>query len=155
MAATYPDLFRAAIPCSGVNAGCFVSSSGGIDAWNSTCAHGQSIATPATWAAVAKAMYPGYKKTRPRMQIYHGSMDATLRPQNYQETMKKWAGGLEYDYDKPQSVKANDPQSGYTRTVYGPSVHTGHLCAGGGAYGADSWGRRYEVFWVCLTVGWG
>lgn len=122
MAATYPELFCAAIPYSGVNAGCFVSSTGGIDAWNGTCSEGKSIATPAAWAAVAKAMYPGYNGTRPRMQVYHGSADTTLRAQNYQETMKQWAGVFGYDYNKPQSVGANDPQSGYTRTVYGPSV---------------------------------
>lgn len=32
------------------------------------------------------------------------------------------AGVFGYSYDKPESSKANDPQSGYTRTVYGPSV---------------------------------
>lgn len=122
LAATYPDIFKAAIPYSGVNAGCFVSSSGGVDAWNSTCANGQSTATPAAWAAVAKNMYPGYTGSRPRMQVYHGSTDSTLRPQNYQETMKQWAGVFGYNYDQPESTKANDPQSGYTRTIYGPNV---------------------------------
>ncbi|KAI8934972.1 hypothetical protein NX059_008638 [Plenodomus lindquistii] len=122
LAATYPNIFKAAIPYSGVNAGCFVSAANGIDAWNSTCANGQSTATPAAWATIAKNMYPGYNGTRPRMQVYHGSADSTLRPQNYQETMKQWAGVFGYDYDKPESTKANDPQSGYTRTVYGVSV---------------------------------
>ena len=56
LAATYPDLFKAAIPYSGVNAGCFVSSSGGVDAWNSTCANGQAISTPQAWAKVALNM---------------------------------------------------------------------------------------------------
>jgi acetylxylan esterase len=99
-----------------------MSSSGAIDAWNSTCANGQAQATPAAWAKVVFNMYPGYNGSRPRMQIYHGSVDATLKPQNYQETMKQWAGVFGYNYDKPTSVKNNDPQSGYTRTIYGPSV---------------------------------
>jgi acetylxylan esterase len=64
----------------------------------------------------------GYSGARPKMQIYHGSVDATLRPQNYQETMKQWAGVFGYNYDKPQSVQQNNPQSGYTKTTYGPSV---------------------------------
>lgn len=119
MAATYPDLFAAAIAYSGVPAGCFMSSSSSVDAWNSTCANGQSIATPQKWAQVVFDMYPGYSGARPRMQIYHGSVDATLRPQNYQETMKQWAGVFGYNYDKPASTRQNDPQSGYTRTVYG------------------------------------
>ena len=54
MAATYPDIFKAAIVYSGVPAGCFVSASGAVDAWNSTCAQGNSIATPQAWANVVK-----------------------------------------------------------------------------------------------------
>ena len=122
LAATYPDIFKAAIAYSGVPAGCFVSASGGVDAWNSTCAQGKSISTPQAWANVAKNMYPGYTGARPKMQVYHGSTDSTLLPQNYQETMKQWAGVFGYNYNQPQSTSANDPQSGYTRTVYGPSV---------------------------------
>jgi acetylxylan esterase len=120
LSATYPDIFKAAIVYSGVNAGCFMSASGAVDAWNSTCANGQSISTPANWAKVAQNMYPSYTGSRPKMQIYHGSVDATLKPQNYQETMKQWAGVFGYNYDKPESQKQNDPQQSYTRTTYGP-----------------------------------
>ncbi|KAF2689640.1 carbohydrate esterase family 1 protein [Lentithecium fluviatile CBS 122367] len=120
MAGTYPDLFKAGIAYSGVPAGCFMSTSNGVAAWNGTCADGRAIGTPASWAQVVFDMYKGYNGTRPKMQIYHGSADATLRPQNYQETMKQWAGVFGYSYDKPESTKSNDPQSGYTRTIYGP-----------------------------------
>ena len=71
---------------------------------------------------MVKDMYPGYTGSYPKMQVYHGSSDSTLRPQNYQETMKQWAGVFGYNYDKPESTKANDPQSSYTRTIYGPMV---------------------------------
>lgn len=67
-------------------------------------------------------MYPSYTGTRPKMQIYHGSADTTLLPQNYQETMKEWSGVFGYNYNQPQSTSPNTPQSGYTKTVYGPSV---------------------------------
>ncbi|KAH7063183.1 acetyl xylan esterase [Macrophomina phaseolina] len=122
LAATYPELFKAAIVYSGVPAGCFVSASGGVDAWNSTCSQGKSIATPEQWANVVKAMDPGYTGARPKMQIYHGSADTTLLPQNYQETTKQWAGVFGYDYSKPQSTQSNSPLSGYTRTTWGPNV---------------------------------
>lgn len=53
MAATYPELFAAGIPYSGTPAGCFYSQSGGVDAWNSSCASGQIHSTPQVWAGVS------------------------------------------------------------------------------------------------------
>ena len=44
LAATYPELIKAVSLYSGVPAGCFVSSSGGVAAWNNTCSGGQSKA---------------------------------------------------------------------------------------------------------------
>jgi acetylxylan esterase len=122
MAATYPELFKAATVYSGVSAGCFYSSSNQVDAWNSTCAQGQINSTPAVWASIAEAMYSGYNGSRPKMQIYHGGADTTLYPQNYYETCKQWAGVFGYNYDSPQSTLSNTPSSGYTTTVWGPNV---------------------------------
>ncbi|KAK0890565.1 hypothetical protein LTR02_014607 [Friedmanniomyces endolithicus] len=119
MAATYPELFKAATAYSGVPAGCFVSSSNQVDAWNSTCASGDVDATPAYWTNVVENMYPGYAGARPRFQVYHGSIDTTLYPPNYNETVKEWTGVLGYDWTKPQTVKANFPKSGYTTDIWG------------------------------------
>jgi acetylxylan esterase len=122
MAATYPEMFQAAIVYSGVAAGCFVSSSGAVDAWNSTCAQGNSHATSAAWAQIVENMYPGYTGPRPRMQIYHGSADTTLYPNNYNETIKEWAGVFGYNADAPATSQANTPQSGYTNNTYGTNL---------------------------------
>ncbi|KAE8147233.1 alpha/beta-hydrolase [Aspergillus avenaceus] len=122
MAATYPELFAAGTAYSGVPAGCFLSAANQVDAWNSTCAQGQSITTPEHWADVVKGMYPGYSGSRPKMQIYHGSTDATLYPQNYQETCKQWAGVFGYDYDSPQSEQQDTPEANYVTTNWGPNV---------------------------------
>ncbi|RYP50890.1 hypothetical protein DL768_003679 [Monosporascus sp. mg162] len=119
LAATYPDVFAAGIVYSGVPAGCFVSSSGAVNAWNSTCANGQSRATAGHWAQIVRGMYPGYDGPRPRMQIYHGSADSTLAAPNYQETIKQWAGVFGYNPDSPESTQQNTPQSGYTTSTYG------------------------------------
>jgi acetylxylan esterase len=88
LAATYPEQIQALSLYSGVPAGCFLSSSGGVDQWNSSCASGQVSATAEAWGNVARNMYPGYNGTRPRMQIWHGSADSTLNPQNYKEEIK-------------------------------------------------------------------
>lgn len=131
LAATYPDLFAAGIAYAGVPAGCFLSTANAVAGWNSTCSSGQSITTPEHWAAIAEAMDPDYAGARPRMQIYHGSEDTTLDPQNYYETVKQWAGVWGYDYENPESVVQNSPVSGWTRTTWGEGVE-GVLAGGVG-----------------------
>lgn len=121
MAATYPELFAAGIVYSGVPAGCFVSSSNQVDAWNSTCAQGQTVDTPTQWANVVKAMYPGYTGNRPKMQIYHGDIDTTLYPENWNETIKEWTGVFGYSATA-QTTAANTPLSGYTTYTYGSKL---------------------------------
>lgn len=78
LAATYPDLFKAASVYAGVPAGCFYT--GTVDGWNSTCANGQSIASESVWAQTALNMYPGYTGPRPKMLIHHGAADTTIYP---------------------------------------------------------------------------
>ncbi|KAF4160489.1 hypothetical protein CNMCM6936_003923 [Aspergillus lentulus] len=122
MAATYPELFSAGIAYSGVAAGCFMSATDQVQAWNSTCSQGKSVATPEVWAGVAKAMYPGYNGPRPKMQIYHGSADTALLPPNYNETCKQWAGVFGYKYDAPKSVVENTPEAKYETTTWGDKL---------------------------------
>ncbi|KAH9903815.1 Alpha/Beta hydrolase protein [Xylariomycetidae sp. FL2044] len=121
LAATYPEMFQAAVVYSGVPAGCFYT--GTVNGWNSTCSSGSIDESPDYWAAVALAMYPGYEGARPRMRIHHGSADTTLYPQNYNETIDQWTGVFGYDTAAaPEAVYANDPASPYTRYVYGENV---------------------------------
>jgi len=121
LCATYPELFQAATVYSGVAAGCFVSSSNQVDAWNASCAQGQIRDTQQQWANVVHSMDPGYGGSRPRMQIYHGSADTALYPQNYNETIKQWTGIFGYSA-QPQQVIPNTPQQRYTTEIYGPNV---------------------------------
>ncbi|KAK4098613.1 carbohydrate-binding module family 1 protein [Parathielavia hyrcaniae] len=120
LAATYPDLFKAASAYAGVAAGCFYT--GTVAGWNSTCSNGQSIATPSAWAQTAMNMYPGYTGPRPKMMIYHGSADSVIYPQNFNETLKQWSGIFGYTYGQPQQTLANNPSAGYTKYVYGPNL---------------------------------
>ncbi|KAJ6627701.1 Alpha/Beta hydrolase protein, partial [Mycena sp. CBHHK59/15] len=122
LCATYPELWRAATVYSGVAAGCFVSSTGGVDAWNSTCALGQIDDTQQQWANVVHAMYPGYTGSYPPIQEYHGTADTTLYPPNLNEEVKEWAGVFGYNAAAPTSVLQNTPLSGYTKSIYGPNL---------------------------------
>jgi acetylxylan esterase len=36
------------------------------------------------------AGYPGYTGTYPKMQVWHGTVDTTLYPQNFWEEIKQW-----------------------------------------------------------------
>lgn len=104
MAATYPEMFAAGTVYSGVAAGCFVSSTGGVDAWNSTCAEGDVDDTQQEWASVVHAMYPGYTGSYPKMQEYHGTADTTLYPPNLNEEVKEWCGVFGYSATAPTQV---------------------------------------------------
>ncbi|KAK4231134.1 hypothetical protein QBC38DRAFT_533772 [Podospora fimiseda] len=146
LSATYPDLFKAATAYAGVSAGCFRT--GTVAGWNNTCAEGRSISTQAHWASVATGMYPGYTGSRPRMMIYHGSQDEIINAQNFQETMKQWAGVFGYTYGSPQQTLNNNPGSPYTKYVYGDQLV--------GVYGAGvthniPMNAAHDLQWFGLT----
>lgn len=63
MVATYPELINATSLYSGVAAGCFVSSNGGVDQLNKACARGAFIKTAQEWGEIARAMFPNYNGT--------------------------------------------------------------------------------------------
>ncbi|MEV0619146.1 PHB depolymerase family esterase [Nonomuraea sp. NPDC050404] len=110
----YPDVFKAGASFMGVPFACFATTDGSM--WNSTCSGGQLIRTPQQWGDLVRAAYPGYSGPRPRMQIWHGTEDSTLRYPNFQEQIKQWTNvhGLS------QTPSLTDqPRSGWTRTRYG------------------------------------
>ncbi|MEU7918856.1 extracellular catalytic domain type 1 short-chain-length polyhydroxyalkanoate depolymerase [Micromonospora zamorensis] len=116
MLGVYPDVFAAGASFAGVPFGCFAT--GGSSEWNSQCANGQLIKTPQQWGDLVREAYPGYTGQRPRMQIWHGTNDETLRYPNFGEQVKQWTDvhGL-----SQTPTFTDTPQSGYTRTRYGSS----------------------------------
>ncbi|MET7847772.1 PHB depolymerase family esterase [Streptomyces avermitilis] len=110
----YPDVFAAGAAFAGVPFGCFATTDG--SEWNSACANGTVTHTPQEWGDLVRGAYPGYTGPRPRMQLWHGSEDATLRYPNFGEEIKQWtdvlgAGGT--------PARTDAPESGWTRTRYG------------------------------------
>ncbi|MBF8192652.1 PHB depolymerase family esterase [Nonomuraea sp. K274] len=110
----YPDVFKAGAAFMGVPFGCFATTDG--SSWNSTCANGQLIRTPQQWGDLVRAAYPGYSGPRPRMQVWHGTEDSTLRYPNLQEEIKQWTNV--HGLSQTPSL-ADRPQSSWTRTRYG------------------------------------
>ncbi|GAB3005402.1 extracellular catalytic domain type 1 short-chain-length polyhydroxyalkanoate depolymerase [Saccharothrix stipae] len=133
MLANYPDVFAAGAAFAGVPAGCFATTDG--SGWNSACANGQVLRTPQEWGNTARGMYPGYSGTRPRVQVWHGTADDTLRYPNFGETVDQWTNvhGL-----STTPTSTDSPQSGWTRSRYGDKVEaismqgTGHNLLGSG-----------------------
>ncbi|MEV8435801.1 PHB depolymerase family esterase [Actinosynnema sp. NPDC051121] len=119
MLGDYPDVFKAGASFAGVPFGCFATTNG--SEWNSTCSGGQLIKTAQQWGDLVRAAYPGYTGPRPRMQIWHGTSDETLRYPNFGEQVKQWTNvhGL-----SQTPTYTDTPQSGYTRTRYGSSGGT-------------------------------
>ena len=114
---SYPDLFAAGSAWAGVPFGCFAGN--GYDVWSDACATGKIIKTPQEWASLVKNAYPGYKGFRTKMQVFHGTADNILYPQNLQEEIKQWTGVFGYS-QTPYQTTPNTPLQGWTRTRYGP-----------------------------------
>jgi acetylxylan esterase len=111
----YPDVFKAGAAFAGVPFGCFA----GLYEWNSDCANGLIIKTPAEWGDLVRAAYPGYTGARPRMQLWHGTDDQTLKYPNFGEEIKQWTNVLGVS-QTPTST--DTPASGQTRTRYANSA---------------------------------
>jgi poly(hydroxyalkanoate) depolymerase family esterase len=110
----YPDVFAAGAAYAGVPFGCFATTDG--SEWNSACANGTVTRTPQAWGDLVRGAYPGYSGPRPRMQLWHGTEDDTLRYPNFGEEIKQWTNVL----GVPQTPAATDtPQPNWTRTRYG------------------------------------
>jgi hypothetical protein len=110
----YPDVFKAGAAFMGVPFACFATTDGSL--WNSTCANGNSIKTAQQWGDLVRGAFPGFTGARPRMQVWHGIEDTTLRFPNFGEEIKQWTNVLGVS----QTPSATDqPQSTWTRTRYG------------------------------------
>lgn len=114
MLGDYPDVFKAGAAFMGVPFACFATTDGSM--WNNTCATGNLIRTPQEWGTLVRGAFPGYTGARPRMQLFHGTTDDTLRYPNFGEEIKQWTNVLGLS----QTPSFTDtPQPGWTRTRYG------------------------------------
>lgn len=125
LAGAYPDVFAAGSAFAGVAFGCFGDgapadngSSSAVDYWNAECAGGLVRHTPAEWAAIVRAAYPGYDGYRPKMQVFHGTADETLNYTNLGEEIKEWTGvfGLS---EVPTTTSLDTPLANWTKWEYG------------------------------------
>nr|WP_261994181.1 PHB depolymerase family esterase [Streptomyces sp. t39] len=110
----YPDVFRAGAAFMGVPHSCFATTDG--SGWNSACAGGTVDRTPRQWGDLARAAYPGWTGPRPRIQIWHGTEDTTLRHPNLVEQIDQWT---DVHGVSRTPASTDSPQANWTRTRYG------------------------------------
>ena len=86
MLATYPDVFAAGAIMAGLPFRCASSLSD-----TSACQYSGKSETPAQWGALVKNAYPGYTGAYPRVSVWHGDADTTVKPSNATELVKQFA----------------------------------------------------------------
>ncbi|MEV5710683.1 PHB depolymerase family esterase [Actinoallomurus sp. NPDC052274] len=107
--ATYPDVFKAGAPFSGIPYGCMAG--GGM------CGD----KTPQQWGDMVRNAYPGYTGPRPRVQAWHGTSDSVLPYSMLQEEVDEWTNV----FGVSQTPTSTDtPQSGWTRRRFADSSGT-------------------------------
>lgn len=117
MAATYPDLFAAVSCDAGAPAGCLAGSGGSSgETTDGICISGLNIKTPAEWADVARAMYPGYTGPYPRFQTWHGEVDELVSYVNFGEQLKQWSAI--HGVSNTQNI-TDTPVAGTTQIKFG------------------------------------
>jgi poly(hydroxyalkanoate) depolymerase family esterase len=113
----YPDVFKAGAAFAGVPFGCFAQGSVDNLGWSSTCANGQVKLTAAQWGDLVRAAYPGFTGTRPRIQLWHGSVDTTVNPANFTNEIAQWTNVLGVS-GTPTTTENDTPQATWIRTRY-------------------------------------
>lgn len=75
-----------------------------------------------TQGAQVHSGYPGYTGPYPKLQIWHGTNDTALAPQNFWEQIKQWTNVFGYSQTPISNVSmvADGYPAGYSNATYGP-----------------------------------
>ncbi|UJR85373.1 alpha/beta hydrolase family esterase [Sandaracinus amylolyticus] len=102
--ATYPDVFAAGAANAGLPYGC---ASGVSEAF--TCQNGGVDRSPSEWAARVRAAAPsGWSGPWPRLAIWQGTSDYTVRPMNATELVEQWTAihGMDTTPESSETIGA-------------------------------------------------
>jgi poly(hydroxyalkanoate) depolymerase family esterase len=113
MLATWPDRFAAGSIMSGVPYRCATSVQGAYNCQQMNL-HTELEHAPKEWGDLVRAADSGFAGPWPRVQIWHGSADGTVAPQNATELVKQWTDVHGAD----QTADATETIGKVTRTEY-------------------------------------
>ena len=108
MLAAYPDMFAGGSIMAGIPFRCATSVSGAF-----SCLDPGVNKTPAAWGDLVRGA-ASYTGTRPTVQIWHGTSDATVKPMNMTELVEQWTNVAGTD----QTPEVQDTVAGYPHKVY-------------------------------------
>jgi poly(hydroxyalkanoate) depolymerase family esterase len=109
MLAAYPDVFAAGGVVAGVPAQCARNSSEAF-----RCMSPGVNKTPQQWGDLARSVFPSWTGSWPKVSVWHGEEDSTVKSMNLTESMEQWTNvhGTDQTVDLQQTIK------GYPRKVY-------------------------------------
>jgi poly(hydroxyalkanoate) depolymerase family esterase len=113
LAAVYPEVFAGAAIHAGGPHRCATSL---VDAYS--CMSPGVNRTPAAWGDLVRSSYSGYTGRRPKISIWHGTSDTTVKPLNLTESMEQWTNVLGAD----QTADLTETIAGHTHKVYKDSA---------------------------------
>ncbi|QFG22681.1 PHB depolymerase family esterase [Actinomadura sp. WMMB 499] len=112
--AAYPDVFAGGSIGAGLPAACASSL---LQA--TSCQMNDQGLTPEQWGDRARGLHPGYAGPWPRVAIWQGTADYTVRPVNADELRDQWTDV----HGVPRTPSStHDLPGGTTRSVYGGAV---------------------------------
>ncbi len=120
---SYPDVFQAGAAFAGVPFACFAQGSVDSTGWSSTCANGNVTMTGPQWGNLVRNAYPGFSGKRPRVQLWHGTVDATVNFHNFGEEIKEWTNVLGVS-ETATTIENNAIQTSWIRTRYADNSKT-------------------------------
>jgi poly(hydroxyalkanoate) depolymerase family esterase len=109
MAATYPDVFSGAAIMAGIPYKCATTMT---DAFS--CMSPGADKTPQQWGDLVRNAYAGYTGAYPKISIWHGTSDFTVKNTNQTEALEQWTSvhGIDLTAD------VNETVAGYPHKVY-------------------------------------
>ena len=106
--AAYPDVFAGGAIMAGIPFGCATTLLAGF-----SCMSPGANKTPGTWGTLVRSATT-YTGTRPTVQIWHGTIDAVVRPLNMTELVDQWTNVAGAD----QTADVQETVAGYPHSIY-------------------------------------
>ncbi|WNG55051.1 PHB depolymerase family esterase [Archangium gephyra] len=131
--ATYPDVFSAGAINAGGPYKCATSMTAAF-----SCMSPGVDKTPAAWGDLVRGAYSGYTGARPRVSIWHGTSDFTVKNSNATEAMEQWTNvhGIDQTPDFTETV-AGFPHKEYRNSAGTTLVETYDLTGMGHGVAID------------------